>query len=89
MEAERLFSAWEWGNSCLWVTTFRVDPGTTLYVGEVDAGLILDTELLAAVKGVQVFIENPVGTRLFELNTARLVDDLAGRWVGTPSKLEH
>jgi hypothetical protein len=73
----------------MWVTTFRVEPGTTLYVGEVDAGLVLDTALLSTVKGVQVFIENPVSELLFEISTTRLVDDLAGRWVGLPSKTMH
>src|SRR5688572_4847267 len=40
--AERLFSAWEWGNSCLWITEFRIMAGMELYVGPVDQGDFVD-----------------------------------------------
>jgi hypothetical protein len=88
-EAERLFSAWEWGNSCLWITEFRVAPGTILYLGHVHPGLILDLRLLGPQKGVQVFIENPVRSKIFEAWTSRLVDDLDGRHVVAGSKRTH
>jgi hypothetical protein len=78
LDAERLFSVWEWGNSCLWLTAFRVTPGTELYVGSVDPGAILDLRLAGRRKGVQVFVENPIAGKLIEAATTRLVDDLGG-----------
>ena len=88
-EAERLFSAWEWGNSCIWLTEFRTAPGTTLHVGHVDAGQVLDLRLISLRKGVQVFVENPAHAKLFEMGTTRLVDDLGGRYVAAGSRATH
>lgn len=80
-EAERLFSAWEWGNSCLWLTEFRAAAGTELYVGPVDLGDSVDLTLRDSRQGAQVFIENPVHLRVFEVQTTKLFDDLGGKHV--------
>jgi hypothetical protein len=87
--AERLFSVWEWGNACIWVTTFDVKPGTTLFVGSVDVGDAAPD--LADRRGVQVFIENPVAGTLREIVTERLTHDLDAGWVfvGPPSSMSH
>jgi len=77
-EAEGLFSAWEWGNSCLWLTEFRVIGRPQLYVGPVHPGDYVAPHLLDTRVGVQVFIENPLHGKLFEVQTTRLVDDLGG-----------
>jgi len=80
-EADRLFSAWEWGNSCLWLTEFRVNAGAELYIGPVDQGDFVDSSLRDPRHGVQVFIQNPINAKLFEVQTTRLRDDLEGRHV--------
>jgi hypothetical protein len=80
-EAERLFSAWEWGNSCLWLTAFRVIGRVELYVGAVHPGHYVDPQLSDPRSGVQVFIENPVHGKLVEVQTMRLADDLGDRHV--------
>ena len=80
-EAEGLFSAWEWGNSCLWLTEFRVIGRPELHVGAVHPGDYVDPHLSDPRRGVQLFIENPVHGKLFEVQTVRLADDLGGRHV--------
>ena len=80
-EAEGLFSAWEWGNSCLWLTEFRVVGRPELYVGPVHPGDYVAPHLSDPRVGVQVFIENPLHGKLFEVQTTRLADDLGGRHV--------
>jgi hypothetical protein len=52
--------------------------GTELHVGPVDAGGYVDPSLRDPGHGVQVFIENPVQGKVFEVQTTRLVDDLGG-----------
>lgn len=80
-EAERLFSAWEWGNSCLWLTEFRLIGPVELYVGAVHPGDYVDPRLSDPRCGVQVFVENPVHRKLIEVQTIRLADDLGGMHV--------
>ena len=77
-EAEGLFCAWEWGNSCLWLTEFRVMAHTELYVGAVHSGKYVHPRLSDPRGGVQVFIENPLHGKLFEVQTTLLEDDLEG-----------
>ena len=86
-EAERLFSAWEWGNSCLWLTEFSVLGRPTLHVGAVDPGGIVDSRLFDPRTGVQVFIDNPLHGKLYEIKTIRLLDDLHGLQVHPGSRL--
>ena len=86
-EAEGLFSAWEWGNSCLWLTEFRVVGRPALYVGAVHPGDYVDPRLSDPRAGVQVFIENPLRGKLLEVRTTRLVDDLRGMHVHPGSRL--
>ena len=88
-DAERLFSAWEWGNSCHWLTVFRVAPGTALHVGLVDQREVFDLRLLSKRKGVQVLVENPIAGKLFEVESKRLADDLGAFQVGIGSKMTH
>ena len=88
-DAERLFSAWEWGNSCVWLTAFRVVPGTDLHVGFVDPAEVFDLRLAPVRQGVQVLIENPILGKLFETTSVRLQNDLGGRYVATGSGLFH
>lgn len=88
-EAERLFAAWEWGNSCLWRTEFRVVPGTRIHIGHADPGQVLDATLRSAVPGVQVLVENPVHGKLVEVLTMRLIDDLRGIAVLGGSRSTH
>jgi hypothetical protein len=87
LEAEKLFSAWEWGNSCLWLTEFRVAAGTQIYVGVVDPGDYVSLNLTASGRGAQVFIENPLQSQVVEVATVRLIDDLGGRYVVPGSRL--
>jgi hypothetical protein len=89
VDAERLFSAWEWGNSCIWLTEFRVTPGTALHVGLVDQGEVFDLRLLGGRKGIQVLIENPVSSKLFEVETTRLDGDLGNLIIGAGSAKSH
>ena len=78
-DAERLFSVWEWGNSCLWVTTFELVAGTTLFVGQVHPGEWEAPALTSS--GEQIFIEQPVREKVREVATERLRDDLDGGWI--------
>jgi hypothetical protein len=90
LEAERLFSAWEWGNPCLWLTDFRVVAGTPIYIGAVDPGDYVSPTLMGSSHGVQVFIENPVHSKqLIEVATTRLLDDLGGRYVVPGSRISQ
>lgn len=58
-----------------------------LYVGAVDPGDFVGPNLaLGSGPGVQVFVENPVQAKLIELATARLVDDMGGRYVSSGSR---
>jgi hypothetical protein len=81
--AEKLFAIWEWGNSCLWLTTFEVVPGTVMHIGVVHPGEFAQSGFDRG--GVQVFIEQPIDGKLWEISTERLRDDLAGAWVSTRS----
>ena len=80
-EADGLFSAWEWGNSCFWLTEFFVSGRIEIYVGPVHPGNYVDPSLRDPRYGVQVFIENPLQGKVVEVQTTRLVDDLDGRHV--------
>lgn len=80
-EAEQFFSAWEWGNSCLWLTEFRVMGRTELYVGTVHTGDFVDVNLFDPHGGVQVFIENPIRAKAIDVQTMRLADDIGGRQI--------
>lgn len=81
VDAERLFAVWEWGNSCLWVTTFEVIAGTPMFVGRVDPGQNPMPALGAT--WAQILIEQPVSGKLREIGTQRLHNDLGGRWVSS------
>ena len=85
-QADRLFSAWEWGNSCLWLTVFRIAPGTDLHVGLVDLAEVFDLRLVSGRGGVQVLVENPIVGKLFETESKRLTDELGGLQIGAGSK---
>ena len=87
--AELLFSLWEWGNDCTWVTEFEVQPGTSLYIARVDIGSAAPD--LEDRRGVQVFIENPVAGRVKEIATERLNHDLDAGWLfsGPPNTTAH
>ena len=89
IEAERLFSVWEYGNSCLRLTVFLVITGTYLYVGPVDHGSFVAPILRDPRQGVQVFVENPVHGKVLELHTTRLVDDLRANYVVPGSRRWH
>lgn len=78
LEAERLFSVFEWGNSCQWLTEFRVTGHLELFVGAVHPGDYVDPLLADPRVGVQVFVENPLHGKLCEGQTTRLGDDRAG-----------
>ena len=54
-QAEGLFSVWEWGNACRFVTQFQVLAGATIFVGRVHPGDFYDNGLGAP--GSQVFVE--------------------------------
>jgi hypothetical protein len=86
-EAERLFSVWEWGNPCLWLTEFRVMDQLEIYIGAVDPGRYIDSHLSDPRTGTQVFIENPIQGKVIEVQTVRLVDDLGGRFVVPGSRI--
>ena len=77
-EAERLFSVWEWGNSCFWLTEFELGVGEGYYAGWVDPGAFVDARLQHPQPGVQIFVENPVGAKLRERRTTPLLDDMGG-----------
>lgn len=81
--AEQLFAVWEWGNSCLWLTTFEIVPGTVMHIGSVHPGQFAQPGFDRG--GEQVFIEQPIKGKLRELSTERLRDDMAGAWVSTRS----
>ena len=81
-----MFSAWEWGNSCLWLTVFRIAPGTDLHVGLVDQAEVFDLRLVSGRGGVQVLVENPIVGKLFETESKQLTDDLDGLQIGAGSK---
>ena len=78
-EAEKLFALFEWGNSCLKLTEFRVPAGTVMWTGTVDPG---DARLQNPA-GPQIFIENPAAQGVVEIRTSDLVGDLGGAWVHT------
>lgn len=54
-EAEELFSVWEWGNACRFVSRFQVWPSATIFVGQAHPGDFHDHGL--GEPGSQVFIE--------------------------------
>ena len=78
-EAERRFAVWEWGNSCLWVTTFDLLQGTVIFVGPVDPGV----HPLPSFESTweQIVVPQPVAGKMREVGTQRLHDDLRGAWV--------
>ena len=78
-EAEGLFSLWEWGNACRFVTEFVIEPGATIFVGTVYPGDFYDHGL--GVPGSQIFVETPQA-KLFvrKIGPAQtLTDDLGGK----------
>lgn len=87
--AERLFSLWEWGNDCTWVTEFEVKAGTALHYARVDIGSAISG--LDDRRGIQVFIENPVEGKVIEITTERLTNDHDAGWVftGPPNLTSH
>ena len=54
-EAEGLFSVFEWGNSCRFLTAFEVAAGATAFIGRAHPGDFFQSVLGAP--GTQVFIE--------------------------------
>ena len=80
-EAERLCSVFEYGNTCAFVTSFRVNPGTPMHVGRVDQGEYCDPSWNDPT-ALQIFIANPVGA-VVELGTEVLRNDLGPVTVST------
>lgn len=78
-EAEKLSAVFEYGNSCLKVTEFRVPAGIVMWMGAVDPG---DTRLHPAA-GPQIFIENPAAQKVVEIGTSNLANDLGANLVHT------
>lgn len=87
-EADRLFSVWEWGNCCLWLTRFETFSETALYIGNVDPGVVYDPMLLSMREGVQVYIEPPLEGKVREKETWSLANDLHGRFMGNAFRLD-
>lgn len=85
-EAERLFSLWEWGNSCRFVTEFVIKPGATIFVGTVHPGDCYDHGL--GVPGSQIFVETPqVNLFVRKIGAAQpLIDDIVGGKVIVPNR---
>jgi len=54
-EAEGLFSVWEWGNQCRFVTSFDVTAGSTIFIGQAHPGDFYQSFL--GTPGSQVFVE--------------------------------
>jgi hypothetical protein len=54
-EAEGLYSVFEWGNTCRFVTPFLLLPGARLYVGKAHPGDFYNAGL--GNPGSQVFVE--------------------------------
>ncbi|MEQ8765325.1 MAG: hypothetical protein RL885_15425 [Planctomycetota bacterium] len=65
----------------MWLTEFRVVGRPELFVGPVHPGDYVAPHLSDPRVGVQVFIENPLHGKLFEVQTVRLADDLGGMHV--------
>jgi hypothetical protein len=76
-ESERLFSLWEWGNTCRSVSPFRIEPGAKVFVGSVHPGDFYDHGLGSPAS--QVFVErNQFDRFVHKIGAAReLLDDLA------------
>ncbi len=77
--AEELFSVFEYGNTCEFVTDFIVPQFTVLWWGQVDPGEPMPGPNPPA--GVQVFIENWDAQAAQEVRTTKLENDLGGAWV--------
>jgi hypothetical protein len=84
-EAERLFSIWEWGNNCTYVTAFEVQAGTTLFIGKAHPGDFYQSGIGAL--GSQVFIETfDVQRRVRRIGVAaRLANDM-GKYMVVPNR---
>jgi hypothetical protein len=84
-EAEGLFSVWEWGNSCRYVTTFQVAAGATIFVGRAHPGDFYQSGLGAP--GSQVFIETAEMRRFVRKSGSakELLNDM-GRYSVVPNK---
>ena len=84
-EAERLFSVWEWGNSCSHISTFEVESGVTLFIGKVHPGDFYQHGLGAT--GSQVFIETAdARRRVRRIGPARLPANDMGRFTVIPNR---
>lgn len=80
-EAEALFAVFEWGNSCEFLTTFKVIAGTVIHVGDVHPG---DRRAhVGTVAGSQVFIERSQIKGRVTIDGPRitLVNDMNGKVV--------
>ena len=75
-EAEGLFSVWEWGNQCRFITPFCIAAGSTIFVGRAHPGDFYQSFLGAP--GSQVFVETgEVRRSVWRLGPAReLVNDM-------------
>jgi hypothetical protein len=80
-EAEGLFSVFEWGNSCRFVTAFEVASGATVYIGRAHPGDYFQSALGAP--GSQVFIETAQMQRCARRFGAavELIDDMGSHAV--------
>jgi hypothetical protein len=79
-QAERLFAIWEYGNATWYVSTFKVLPGATVFVGRVDpgafnqAGRFSPTQIFLMAPQVRLFVRK-VGSAV------RLLNDVPGHLV--------
>ena len=80
-EAESLFSVWEWGNSCRWLTEFELRAGEEYFAGWVDPGSVLDPSLQDPRLGVQIFVANPIRSKVITGRRIPLIDDTGGVFV--------
>jgi hypothetical protein len=85
--AEVLYSVLEYRNLVRYLTRFRIDRGTPLWVGRVHPGD--PRALLGNVSGNQVLIERAYLTLVHEITTTTLPDDLGQAFVfsGSPPRL--
>ena len=84
-EAEGLFAVWEWGNTCLNITAFKVVAGTTLFIGKAHPGDVYQNNL--GLPGSQVFIETAVArTHVHKQGHARPLQNDMGPYAIVPNR---
>lgn len=71
-QAELSFNIVDWGNRCYYVATYRVCPGTEMWIGRVAHG----RKDIADRSAVQVFIEGPIGRVVLQRDVEPLKQDL-------------